>query len=164
MNNQTNINTSALQNSETPQLQNFVTPFPAFSVAVRRHHIDPRRLHKFFNGFSEALRSSGISFPDHEAVNGDYYDSISAALASANRLPSPVRVALLTLETAALPENAARLDDAIQRRIPNVSLHGCCPIDCALELWFLFPDELQQFEPRVPLVGPLPPAVEPLSR
>jgi hypothetical protein len=161
MNNQTNINTSALQNSETPQLQHSIIPFPQFRDAVSRHHIDPRRLHKFFNGFSDSLKASGISLPDHESVNGSYYDAISVALSSPERLPAPVRVALLTLETAAELENQNRLDEALNRRIPNVSLTPC-PVDRALELWFMFPDELMQFQPPAmpALVGPLPPSGE----
>src|SRR5258706_12743312 len=152
MQNQTNINTSALQNSETSQLQNSLTPFPQFRDAVARHAIDPRRLAKFFGGFTDSLKSAGISFPDHESANGGYYDSISAALASPERLPAPVRDALFTLETAAELENQNRLDEALNRRIPNVSLTPCA-IDRALELWFLVPDELRQFEPQATAVG-----------
>ena len=111
MNNQTNINTSE--------------PFPAFSEAVARHDIDPRRLAKFFGPFSESLSAVGISFPGHESANGSYFDSISAALASPELLPAPVRAALSTLETAATLENQNRLDDALNRRIPNVSLTPC---------------------------------------
>src|SRR5712672_2733038 len=154
MQNQTNISPSALQNSEPPQFPNSITPFPQFRDAVARHAIDPRRLAKFFGGFTDSLKSAGISFPDHESANGSYYDSISAALASPERLPAPVRVALFTLETAAELENPNRLDEALNRRIPNVSLTPC-PIDRALELWFLVPEELAQFQP--------PPAAAPLS-
>src|SRR5258706_3453954 len=120
-------------NIPTPVLQNLTPPFPAFRDAVARHAIDPRRLHKFFNGFSDSLKAAGISFPDHESANGSYFDSISAALASAERLPAPVRTALLTLETAATLENQNRLDEALNRRIPNVSLTPC-PVDHALEV------------------------------
>src|SRR5258708_22653212 len=113
--------------------KNASAPSPAFSEAVARHDIDPRRLAKFLGPFSDSLKAAGISFPDHESANGSYFDSISAALASAERLPAPVRTALLTLETAATLENQNRLDEALNRRIPNVSLTPC-PVDRALEL------------------------------
>src|SRR5439155_16911932 len=122
MNNPPNIISSALQNSETPQLQNTITPFPQFRDAVIRHEIDPRRLAKFFAGFSDSLKAAGISLPDHESENGSYFDSVAASLASPERLPARVRTALFTLESAAARENQHLLDDAIKRRIPNVSL------------------------------------------
>jgi hypothetical protein len=127
---------------------NTTTPFPIISRALDYQLIEPARLNKFLAPFSVELAAGGISFPDHESANGSYYDSINAALASPDRLPAPLRIALLTLEKAAAPDNANRLDDAIQRRIRCVNLHNRCPVDCALELWFGAPDELSQFQPQ----------------
>ena len=49
-------------------------------------------------------------------------------------LPDRLRAALFTLESAASPDNRERLDSAIQRRIPCVSLSPYCALDRALEL------------------------------
>jgi hypothetical protein len=136
---------SSIHESTDPSIHLCADPFPAFSRALDYQLIEPARLNKFLAPFSVELAAGGISFPDHESANGSYYDSINAALASPDRLPAPLRIALLTLEKAAAPDNANRLDDAIQRRIRCVNLHNRCPVDCALELWFRAPDELSQF-------------------
>src|ERR1043166_2794019 len=126
---------------------NTTTTFPILTQALAHQLIEPARLNKFFSPFREELAAADVSLPDHESANGNYYESISAALASPAQLPAPLRVALMTLEKAAAPDSANRLDDAIHRRIPCVNLHNRCQIDCALELWFAAPDELAQFTP-----------------
>src|SRR5207245_11327960 len=73
------------------------------------------------------------------------FTALAAVLAS-SALPNRLRSALFTLETAAASESRERLDSAIQRRIPCVSLADCCPLDCALDLWFHAPAELSQFQ------------------
>ncbi len=116
-----------------------------FRDAVLRHEIDPRRIAKFFGPFGDSLQAAGIVIPDHEQANGNYHDIVATILSDPDLLPESIRNGLITLGNAAAAENESRLDDAIKRRIPNVGINRACPIDCALELWFLAPDELQQF-------------------
>ena len=134
MNNQTNIN---------PQ----TTTANQFAQPAILEIIGATRVAKFLDGFTEDLKAANISLPIPESANGDYFDSIAALLASPALLPDRLRVALSALEAAASPENAKRLDTAIQHRIPCVSINPNCPLDCALELWFAAPDELVQFGP-----------------
>jgi hypothetical protein len=93
------------------------------------------------------LRSAGITLPDHETANGSYFDAVTSAVALPDRLPAPLRAALLTLENAASAQNQDLMDQSIARRIPCVAVNLDCPLDRALELWFLVPDELEQFQP-----------------
>ena len=95
-----------------------------------------------------------------ESEDASYFDSLAPILGSA-ALPDRLRAALFTLETAAASESRERLDSAIQRRIPCVSLADCCPLDCALELWFHAPEELSQFQTVE--ASPSPPAPRSLS-
>src|SRR5437667_2043152 len=106
--------------------------------------IGSRRLAKLFDGFRDDLKAANILLPSSESENGSYFDSLAPILGSA-ALPNRLRAALFTLETAVSPDNRDRLEDAIQRRIPCVSLTDCA-VDRALELWFLVPDELFQFQ------------------
>src|SRR6266571_421147 len=105
--------------------------------------IGSRRLAKLFDGFGDDLKAASILLPSSESENGSYFDSLAPILGS-SALPDRLRAALFTLEAAASPENQDRLDSAIQRRIPCVSLSNS-PVDRALELWFLVPEELSQF-------------------
>jgi putative DNA primase/helicase len=93
------------------------------------------------------LHSAGITLPDHETANGSYFDAVTSAVALPDRLPAPLRAALLTLENAASAQNQDLMDQSIARRIPCVAVNLECAIDRALELWFLVPDELDQFQP-----------------
>ena len=140
-----------------------ITTLNQFTKPAVLQNIGPLRVAKFLDGFADDLKAANITLPTPESVNGDYLHSVAALLASSALLPDRLRVALLTLEVAASPENDARLDTAIQHRIPCVSLNRNCPLDCALELWFAAPDELSQFAPPVPPVGPLPSAGDPES-
>src|SRR5439155_841731 len=81
-----------------------------------------------------------------------YFSSLATILACSS-LPDRVHTALCTLEVATSPENRPRLEDAIQRRIPCVSLTDCA-VDRALELWFLVPEELSQFQTNWALSSP----------
>src|SRR3954464_2533617 len=99
-------------------------------------NIGPLRVAKFLDGFADDLKAANIILPTPESANGDYFDSVAALLASPALIPQRLRVALLTLELAASPENDGRLDASIQKRIPCVALNRKCPLDCALELWF----------------------------
>ena len=119
-------------------LEYFIQP------AILRQIGSPR-LGKFFDGFHDDLKSASILLPRSETENGSYFDSLAPILGS-SALPRRLRSTLLTLEAAAAPENQDRLDTAIQRRIPCVSLSPCCALDRALELWFHAPDELSQFQ------------------
>jgi hypothetical protein len=156
MNIETNSNTPS--NNSNGSLHYFVQP------AILQQ-IGARRLAKLLDGFRDALEAANISLPtapnqDHsttnhqlsispestaESENGRYFDSLAPILGSA-ALPDSLRDTLLILETAAAPDNRDRLESTIQRRIPCVSLAGCCALDCALELWFLVPEELSQFQ------------------
>src|SRR5882724_8857317 len=109
------------------------------------HQIGSRRLAKLFDGFRDHLKTASILLPTAESENGSYFDSLARILGSST-LPDALHGALFTIEAAASPENRDRLDSAIQRQIPCVSLAGCCPLDCALELWFQAPEELSQFQ------------------
>ena len=106
--------------------------------------IGSRRLGKLFDGFRDDLEAATILLPGSETENGSYFDSLAPMLGS-SALPDRLRAALFTLEAAASPENQDRLDSAIQRRIPCVSLSPCCALDRALELWFHAPEEFSQF-------------------
>ena len=105
--------------------------------------IGSRRLAKLFDAFGDDLKAASILLPSPETENGSYFDSLAPELES-SALPDRLRAALFTLEAAASPENRERLDSAIQRRIPCVSLSPYCALDRALELWFHAPDELSQ--------------------
>src|SRR6266478_8561717 len=121
--------------------------------------IGSRRLAKLFDGYGDDLKAASILLPTAESENGSYFDSLAPILGS-SALPDRLRGALFTIEAAASPENQDRLDSAIQRRIPCVSLAGCCPLDCALELWFHAPEELSQFQtdPAQPSTSGTPPS------
>ncbi len=71
---------------------------------------------------------------------------LAASFADFSVLPERLRAALFTLEAAASPENQTRLDAIVQRLIPSVALSQR-PLDRALEIWFLVPDELAPFAP-----------------
>jgi len=107
--------------------------------------IGSRRLAKLFDGFRDDLKTASILLPTAESENGSYFDSLARILDS-SALPDALRGALFTIEAAAASKNQDRLDSAIQRRIPSVSLSSCCALDRALELWFHAPDELSQFQ------------------
>src|SRR6266404_7932282 len=106
--------------------------------------IGSRRLAKLFDGYGDDLKAASILLPIAESENGSYFDSLAPILGSV-ALPDRLRAALFTLEAAASPDNRHRLDSAIQRRIPCVSLTDCV-VDRALELWFQVPEELSQFQ------------------
>ena len=135
MNIVTNANTPAYNSNGS--LHYFIQP------AILRQ-IGACRLAKLLDGFRDDLKAANIFLPSSEAENGSYFDSLAPILGSA-ALPDRLRAALFTLEAAASPDNRDRLDSAIQRRIPCVSLTACA-VDRALELWFLVPEELSQFQ------------------
>ena len=122
--------------------------------------IGSRRLAKLFDCFRDDLKTGNILLPNSESENGSYFDSLAPILGSST-LPDRLRAALFTLEAAARSENQDRLDSAIQRRIPSVSLSSCCALDRALELWFHAPEQLFQFQTAE--ASPSPPAPRSLS-
>src|SRR5882672_5252826 len=114
------------------------------------------RLVLFFQPFEHDLRACNLVLPPYEPSNDEFFCALADILASPALLPERLRVALYTLEAAASPQNQGWLDATIQRRIPNVSLTGLCPLDRALELWLTDPEELSKFTPPVaPLAAPL---------
>src|SRR6266567_3512194 len=131
-----------------------------FSQPEILQQIGIARLFKFLDEYADDLEVANILLPTPVSESDDHFDSLAALLASPGLLPERLRTDLLALEEAAAPENRDRLQAAIAHRIPSVSLANCCPLDCALELWFAAPDELSQIEA---LVGPLPPAGAPES-
>src|SRR3989442_404576 len=119
------------------------------------------RLAMFFEGFREELLAAPLI--PLSTINPELSTDlapVAAILATPALLPERLRAALLKLETAASPENRDRLNDALFRRLPCISLKRECPLDCALELWFAVPDELAQFEssagvsPAAPIPSP----------
>src|SRR6185436_8074245 len=86
---------------------------------------------------------------DPEALNGEYFSDLAALLARPDTLPASLRNTLLVLEHAATPENDWKVQDAIHRRIPRVLVSRTCPLDRVLDLWFLVPDELSQFNSAI---------------
>src|SRR5207249_634431 len=102
-----------------------------FSQPAILQQIGARRLSKFLDEFSDDIQAANVLLPKAKSENGDYFNSLAAALGAAV-LPERLRAALFTLEAAARRENQRRLDSTIQRRIPCISLGGCCPLDCAL--------------------------------
>src|SRR5436309_6721964 len=156
---------SEIQQSKNPTIH---SPLHLFTDPAILQQIGTRRLTKFFNGFNgelpldlvELISAFALQSQDGEpapdplpalatdtlhAPRSTPFTALAAVLASP-ALPGRLRATLSTLETAASAENRQHLDSSIQRRIPCVSLAGCCPLDCALELWFLVPEELSQFQ------------------
>src|SRR6266576_4375903 len=105
------------------------------------------RLAKLLHGFEQDLKDSNLSLPDPDAQNGEYFSDLAALFARPDTLPASLRNTLLVLEHAATPENDAKVQDAVHRRIPRVFVSRTCPLDRVLDLWFLVPDELSQFIP-----------------
>src|SRR5881392_249553 len=104
MNTETNINTPA--DNSNGALHQFTQP-------AILEQIGCRRLAKLLNAFGDDCKTANI-VPPSESENGEYFPYLAAAL-GAPALPGRLRAALLTLETAAAPENRERLDSAIQR-------------------------------------------------
>ena len=107
------------------------------------------RLAKLLHGFEQDLKDSNLSLPDPDAQNGEYFSDLAALFARPDTLPASLRNTLLVLEHAATPENDAKVQDAIHRRIPRVLVSRTCPLDRVLDLWFLVPDELSQFNSAI---------------
>ena len=145
MNNQTNTPTH-------------IATLKFFAQPAILQQIGIARLFKFLDEYSDDLKVANISLPTPVSESDDHFDSLASLLASLALLPTRLRADVLVLEEAAAPQNRDRLQAAIERRIPSVSLADCCPLDCALELWFAAPDEFSQFQPKEDLVGPLPTA------
>src|SRR6185503_11115021 len=138
-----NTSTTKTTNTNTPTLNQFTNPDILHTIGLVR-------VAKLLGAFSSDFARANIVVPaepdyNHPPVNGEYYDAVAVALASSS-LPEPLLSTLLTIERAAAPESAAALDDAIQRRLPCISLKRDCPLDCALELFFACPDELSAFD------------------
>src|SRR5436309_14948961 len=108
----------------------FAVQLKYFTQAAILQQIGSVRLAKFFDGFSDDLRTAHVLLPSPPdplhaiaSENENYFNSVAAILAAPALLPERLRAALLTLEEAASPENRHRLRDSIFRRIPCVSLN-----------------------------------------
>src|SRR5437667_3597522 len=128
-------NHPAINVSNSPPIQPTATPsihspnsLHLFTQPAILQQIGTRRLSKFFGYFRDEAETAKIP-PPPDSENESYFNSLATVLAS-SALPGGLRAALLTLEVAASSENRQHLDSAIQRRIPCVSLAGCCPLDC----------------------------------
>jgi putative DNA primase/helicase len=108
--------------------------------------IGARRLGKLLRPFAGELDDFPMPPPDEPSDN-QYFHTLAAALANGSHIPWSVRKVLLTLEQAAAPESDRRLEEAIQRRIPNVCLPPNFALDRALEVWIVAPEELAAFAP-----------------
>src|SRR5437016_4973710 len=124
------------------------TNLKLFTQSAILREIGPVRLAKLLAQFSGDLQAFNIPTPEYDLDHDQYFDAIANILAKPEAVPERLRVTLFALEGAAAPENEQRLDSAIQRRIPCVSLSPCCALDRALELWFHAPEELAQFQSR----------------
>ena len=112
--------------------------------------IGHRRLAKLFNAFDQEMKASKLLWPAPAPQDDNYFADVASALSSLPQsLPKNLRNALFTIEEAASPENDTRLWIAINRRIPGVSVSIDCPLDRALELWFVAPEEFSQFAPAL---------------
>jgi len=135
-----NINPST--KTKTSALQQFTNP-------ARLLSIDTRRTDKLLRPFIAELSAAGLSVPTAAADIADraYVDAVLALLTHPD-CPSALLENLLTIETAALPENAESIDEAITRLLPNVNISND-PLERAMELFFLHPEELTRFRPAV---------------
>ncbi len=107
------------------------------------------RLTRLLGPFSFELHEAKISLPRPEHGNHDSFVDLATALTEIAHFPAHFTRVLASIEAAASPENQTLLDDAIQRRIPNVSVSVDCQLDRALEIWFQAPEELLQFAPEI---------------
>jgi hypothetical protein len=84
-------------------------------------------------------------------LNSPYFASeLARIFAQVQSLSPQLRETLLLLESAASPENSARLSAIAQQRFPNLCISEFHPLALALELWLAFPDDLTQFHPSSP--------------
>src|SRR5258708_7143380 len=134
-----NLNSSSI--SEPAGVLNYFTQSPIL------RQIGHRRLARLLNPFAEDLKAARLVLPEPDPQNDDYFADLANALSIADRLPARLRQTLLTIELAASPENEMPLWRVINRRLPGVSVSQDCALDCALDLWFLAPDEFSQFVP-----------------
>src|SRR6185436_2490286 len=118
-----------------------------FTQPAILEQIGRRRLVKLFQPFEQELKANNLVLPNPALENGTYFRDLATVLGRPQSLPETLRKALFTLEEAASPENDKRLWTAIHRRLPGVSVSHDCPLDRALELWFVAPDEFTQFTP-----------------
>ena len=122
------------------------TKLSKFTDTVELHNIGQLRLAKLLATFEPQIASAGIPVPvppdeNNPPVNGQYFDAV-AELLRRHDLPEPFTRTLAAIELGASTENATALDLVIQRRLPCISLKRDCPLDCALELFFVCFDEL----------------------
>ena len=134
--------------SEPSGFLNYFTQTPIL------RQIGHRRLAMLLNPFDQDLKAGGLVLPEPDRQDDDYFADLANALSIAERLPGRLRQTLLTIELAASPENEMPLWRAIHRRIPGVSVSQDCPLDRALELWFLAPEEFTAFQTNLEEVQP----------
>src|SRR6267378_786844 len=116
-----------------PQTSLSIAPLKLFIQPAILQQIGYARIAAFLDSFADELKAANLTVPPSEPATPPYFSEIAEFLAHAENLPQRLRNAMLTLESAAAPENDALLDAAIQRRIPNVSVSQTCPLDRALE-------------------------------
>src|SRR5436190_1564348 len=80
------------------------------------------RLFRFLDEYADDLQAANVRLPVPVSENDDHFASVVAIMSNPSRLPERLRTALSSLEAAASPENQDRLNAALERRIPNVSL------------------------------------------
>src|ERR1043166_3938148 len=93
-----------------------------FTQPAILREIGPARLAKLLTQFSGDFAAASIPTPAQDSENDNYLNAVAEMLASPELLPERLLIALSALEAAAATENRARLDEAITRRIPCVSL------------------------------------------
>src|SRR5262245_54860131 len=103
------------------------------------------RLARFLDAFDADLQAMNLFAPPPLPATHYYFTEVADFLANTENLPPRFLQAMTTIESAASPENSARLDVLIQHHVPNVSFNRSCPLDCALELWFASPETLNSF-------------------
>src|SRR3954470_15663082 len=117
-----------------------------FTLPAILEQIGSTRINRFLVRFSNELNAASIPVPQVGPECPPYFSS-AAALFSRADLPGRLRIDLFTLEAAASPHNHDRLEALIEKHIPSTIINPYCPLDRALELWFLVPDSLLQFAP-----------------
>src|SRR5947209_8532703 len=137
-----NENSNSLEMTSVPALQSFTNPA---ILEIVGHTRTAKMLSRFHADLANAgLDLAELPDPESPSINLEYFHAV-AQLLQRPELPESLRSTLAAMESAAAQESADGLDRAIQRRIPQISLNRECPLDCALELWFHAPEELDAF-------------------
>ncbi len=121
----------------------FKQPLQYFTQPTILQQIGPRRLASLLKAFPD-FNAANLIPPQVNGENNHDFSQLAARLGDTQALPEKLRTMLFALEAAASPENNNWLWRTVHQRAPGVSVSQDCPLDRALELWFVAPDELSQ--------------------